>query len=111
MTLLDADIKRDPVLGEDTWDLFETIECSFGIDLGDYRSHCGRTIRDLAADVERIAKYPNADKRLTRSPSTGCAEHCSNSLFHEVPSVQRRLCANCCHGGIDGGGGNKCEIS
>jgi len=65
MTLLDADIKRDPVLGEDTSDLFETIECSFGIDLGDYRSHCGRTIRDLAADVERIAKYPNTDKCLT----------------------------------------------
>jgi hypothetical protein len=49
MTLLDADIKPDSVLGEDTWELFEAIECSFGIDLGDYRSHCGRTIRDLAA--------------------------------------------------------------
>ena len=32
MTLLDANIKRDPVLGEDTWDLFEAIECSFGIE-------------------------------------------------------------------------------
>ncbi|MGF7181084.1 hypothetical protein RBB76_14080 [Tunturiibacter psychrotolerans] len=65
MTLLDADIKRDPVVGEDTWDLFEAIECSFGIDLGDYRSHCGRTIRDLAADVGRLTKYPSADKCLT----------------------------------------------
>jgi hypothetical protein len=65
MTLLDSDIKPDSVLGEDTSELFEAIECSFGIDLGDYRSHCGRTIRELAADVERIAKYPPADKCLT----------------------------------------------
>jgi hypothetical protein len=65
MTLLDADITPDPVLGEDTWDLFEAIEGSFGIDLGDYRSHCGRTIRDLAVVVEKLANYPNADKCST----------------------------------------------
>ena len=64
MTLLDADIKPDPVLGEDTWDLFEAIESSFGIDLGDYRSHCGRTVRDIAADVEKLANYPDPDKCL-----------------------------------------------
>ena len=62
MTLLDADIKPDQVLGEDTWDLFGAIECSFGIDLGVFRSHYGTTIRDLAAEVERLANYPNADK-------------------------------------------------
>jgi hypothetical protein len=62
MTLLDADIKPDPILGEDTWDLFEAIESSFGIDLGDYRSHCGRTIQDLAVTIEGLAKYPSADK-------------------------------------------------
>jgi len=65
MTLLDADIKPDPVLGEDTWDLFETIESSFGIDFGDYRSYCGKTIRELAAEIEALAKYPSADKCLT----------------------------------------------
>lgn len=65
MTLLDADIKPDPVLGEDTWRLFETIECSFGIDLGDYRSHCGRTIRDIALEIQKLGNYPNTDKCLT----------------------------------------------
>ena len=45
--------------------MFETIECSFRLDLGDYRSHCGRTIRDLAADVERLATYHDADRCLT----------------------------------------------
>ena len=43
MTLPDADIEPDPVLGEDT---------------GDYRLHCGRTIQDLAVTVERLASYP-----------------------------------------------------
>jgi hypothetical protein len=60
MTLLDADIKADELLGEDTCELFEAIECSFGINLGDYRSHCGRTIRNLAAEIETLAKYPSA---------------------------------------------------
>jgi hypothetical protein len=41
MTLLDADVQRDPVLGEDTWELFEVIEDSFGVDLGDYSRSAG----------------------------------------------------------------------
>jgi hypothetical protein len=65
MTLLDTDIKPDPLLGEDTWELFKNIESAFGIDLGDYRSRCGTTIRELAAKVEELAKYPSADKCLT----------------------------------------------
>jgi hypothetical protein len=37
VTLLDADekIEPDPILGEDTWELFETVEHSFGVHLGD----------------------------------------------------------------------------
>jgi len=58
-------MKPDAVLGEDTWELFEAIESSFGIDLGDYRVHYGRSIRQLAAEVERLATYPSADKCLT----------------------------------------------
>lgn len=65
MTLFDADIKPDSVLGEDTWDLFEAIENSFEVDLGDYRSHCGKTIQDLAVTVERLANYPSTSKCLT----------------------------------------------
>jgi hypothetical protein len=60
MTLLDADqkIELDDVLGEDTWELFEVIEDSFGIDLGDYRSLCGMSVAELANKVRERTTYP-----------------------------------------------------
>jgi hypothetical protein len=65
MTLLDADVQRDPVLGEDTWELFEVIEDSFGVDLGDYSAICGMTVRELAEVVYKKANYPTEDKCLS----------------------------------------------
>jgi hypothetical protein len=65
MALLDSDIKADPVLGEDTWDLFETIESSFGVELGNYHELCGKSIRELADQIEERAGYGSPDKCLT----------------------------------------------
>jgi hypothetical protein len=65
MTLLDADVQRDPVLGEDTWELFEVIEDSFGVDLGDYSAICGLTVSELAEVVYKKANYPTEDKCLS----------------------------------------------
>jgi hypothetical protein len=70
MTLLDADVKfeREQELadvGEDTWELFETIEDSFGVDLGDYRSLCGLTITEIAREVSKKADYPDRERCLS----------------------------------------------
>jgi hypothetical protein len=65
MTLLDADVKPDPLLGEDTWELFEVIEDSFGVDLGDYSAVCGMTVSELAEVVSKKANYPAAEKCLS----------------------------------------------
>ncbi|MGA2674819.1 MAG: hypothetical protein ABSE99_16500 [Terracidiphilus sp.] len=65
MTLIDADVKRDPVLGEDTWELFEVIEDSFGVDLGDYYAICGITLRELAELISRKANHPTEEKCLS----------------------------------------------
>jgi hypothetical protein len=65
MTLLDADVKQDPVLGEDTWELFEAIEDSFGVDLGDYNAICGMTVREIAELIFEKANYPAEDKCLS----------------------------------------------
>lgn len=48
MELLNAGWKRDAVLGEDTWELFEAMEASFGVELGDYHLLCGITVKELA---------------------------------------------------------------
>jgi len=65
--LLDADekIELDTVLGEDTFELFETIEDSFGVDLGDYHAFLGMTVRELAAEVNKRADYPDREKCLS----------------------------------------------
>jgi hypothetical protein len=55
----------DPDLGEDTWELFEAIEDSFGVDLGDYHEICGMTVRELADVISRKANYPSGDKCLS----------------------------------------------
>lgn len=65
MTLLDADVQRDPVLGEDTCELFEAIEDSFGVNLGDYSAICGMTVRELADVVYQKATYPIQDRCLS----------------------------------------------
>ena len=65
MTLLDADVQRDPVLGEDTCELFEAIEDSFGVNLGDYSAICGMTVRELADVVYQKAAYPTQDRCLS----------------------------------------------
>lgn len=65
MTLLDANVQQDPVLGEDTWELFEAIESSFAVDLGDYREMCGKTVKELAELINKKADYPAGDKCLS----------------------------------------------
>lgn len=61
MTLLDADLKPDPVLGEDTWELFEATGESFGVNLGDYHALCGANLRELADKIKTRASYPVND--------------------------------------------------
>ena len=52
MTLLDADEKKElNTAGEDTWELFEAIEESFGVDLGDYHALAGITVGELAENI------------------------------------------------------------
>lgn len=68
MTLLDADKNltckhNDPnAVGEDTWELFESIEQSFGICLGDFESLAGIRISELAEKVCKLANYPAKEK-------------------------------------------------
>jgi hypothetical protein len=62
---LDGKMDIDPVLGEDTWELFEVIECSFGVDLGDYNEICGVTVRELAEVIRKTANYPTEEKCLS----------------------------------------------
>lgn len=68
--LLDADViqeihQRDSVFDEETCELFEAIEDSFGIELGDYGPLCGLTITELAREVSKKANYPNREKCLS----------------------------------------------
>jgi len=67
VTLLNADekIERDPLLGEDTWELFESIEDSFSVDLGDYHALCGMTIAQLTDEVSKRTNYPLNDNCLS----------------------------------------------
>jgi hypothetical protein len=65
MALLYSDVKHNPMLGEDTWELFEVIEDSFGVDLDDCHSLCGVTIRELAEVICRKANYPTEEKCLS----------------------------------------------
>jgi hypothetical protein len=62
---LDGKMEFDPVLGEDTWELFEVIEYSFGVDLGDYHEICGKTVSELAEVIQKNANYPTEDKCLS----------------------------------------------
>ena len=71
MTLLDAD--NDPsVIGEDTWELFEVIEESFGVKLGNYFELAGITVGRLAERIDIQTAYP---------PSDGCL---SSAVFYQL---------------------------
>jgi hypothetical protein len=66
MTLLDADEKKElNTVGEDTWELFEAIEESFGVDLGDYHALAGITVGELAENICRLANYPAEERCLS----------------------------------------------
>jgi hypothetical protein len=66
ITLFDADEKATlDELGEDTCELFEAIETSFGITLGDYQDLIGMTVRELAVRICEKANYPNQEKCLS----------------------------------------------
>jgi len=65
MTLLDSNVKPVPDLGEDTWELFEAVEDSFGIDLGDYQDLRGITTRELAEMISKKAKHSTSEACLS----------------------------------------------
>jgi hypothetical protein len=66
MTLLDArEQQSSSLIGEDTWELFEAIEESFGVDLGDYYELSGITIRELAQKIETLADYSDESTCLS----------------------------------------------
>jgi len=57
MALLYAD-KQLNAVGEDTWELFEAIEESFGVDLGGYYALAGIGVGELASKICGLANYP-----------------------------------------------------
>jgi hypothetical protein len=58
-------LERSELLGEDTWELFEAVEASFCVDLGDYEVLCGRSIKELAEEINERAKFPTKEKCLS----------------------------------------------
>jgi len=66
MTLLGAqDQQGSNEVGEDTWELFESIEQSFGVDLGDYYNLAGISIQELSLRIDGLAKYQVEDSCLS----------------------------------------------
>lgn len=66
MTLLGAqDQQGSNEVGEDTWELFESIEQSFGVDLGDYYNLAGISIQELSQRIDGLAKYQVEDSCLS----------------------------------------------
>lgn len=63
--LLDADKRRHEEVGEDTWKLFEAIERSFEVNLGDYFDLAGIRISELAEKIHVLANYPTREKCLS----------------------------------------------
>lgn len=51
-------------LGEDTWELFELIEKSFGVTL-DYAALLGSSVRDIAKLIAQQSTTPDSEKCLT----------------------------------------------
>ncbi len=86
MTLLDADEKKElNTVGEDTWELFEAIEESFGVDLGDYHALAGITVGELAENICRLANYPAEERCLS-----AVAFYRLRRAFETLFSVPRR---------------------
>jgi hypothetical protein len=85
MTLPDADEKqRKGVLGEDTCDLFATIEDSFGIRFPDYEAVLGKSVRELAECISAESTYPKADRCLS-----AVAFYRLRRAFHELFGTPR----------------------
>jgi hypothetical protein len=53
-------------IGEDTWDLFKSIEKSFDVDLGDYRDLAGITVLALSQRIGSLAEYPIENSCLSQ---------------------------------------------
>jgi hypothetical protein len=59
MTLLDAQkLQGSNEIGEDTWELFDSVEQSFGVNLGDYHDLAGISILELSQRIDGLANYP-----------------------------------------------------
>jgi hypothetical protein len=67
MTLLDANENQGSHsdVGEDTWELFEAIEESFAVDLGDYYGLAGISVGELSEKICMLANYPAEDRCLS----------------------------------------------
>jgi hypothetical protein len=66
MSLLHADVETGRnQLGSDTWDLYELIENSFAVDLGDYHDLLGKSVIELADEIAARSNSPAGDRCLT----------------------------------------------
>lgn len=66
MTVLNADKRNDSnAVGEDTWELFESVEQSFGVDLGDFDSQAGVRVSELSERIFKLANYPAREKCIS----------------------------------------------
>jgi hypothetical protein len=66
MSLLNADVEMGPNdLGEDTWDLYQLIEDSFAVDLGDYHDLLEKSVNELADEIALRSNLPEGDACLT----------------------------------------------
>jgi hypothetical protein len=83
--LLDADQQRHEEVGEDTWELFETIERSFEVELGDYYALVGIRVSQLAEKISALANYPTREKCLS-----AVAFYRLRRALHEICGVPAR---------------------
>lgn len=85
MTLLDAqDLHVSNEIGEDTWELFEAIEQSFGVDLGNYHDLAGISILELSQRIDDLAKYP-----VESSCLSSVAFNRLRHAFHSAAEIPR----------------------
>jgi hypothetical protein len=84
--LLDADQQRHEEVGEDTWELFEAIERSFDVALGDYFALAGIRVSELAEKISTLADYPTREKCIS-----AVAFYRLRRALQEVCNVPARL--------------------
>jgi hypothetical protein len=66
--LLDADRTRTSnELGEDTCELFELIEHSFGVQFGDYNGLLGKSVEEIAQLVAERSSFPPSERCLSQA--------------------------------------------